>query len=125
MSVSDIKGKKAITNYKTIKVFNIKGIPKISLIECDLETGRTHQIRVHLKYKGTSLLGDKQYGKKNIKFKKINSDFLIELNKFTGQALHAKTLKFDHPITKKELNFNSDLPKELKKMLNLLENLSS
>ncbi len=125
MSVSDVNGKKAITNYKTIKVFNIKDIPKISLIECELETGRTHQIRVHLKYKGTSLLGDKQYGKKNIKFKKINSNFLIELNKFTGQALHAKTLKFVHPTTKKELNFNSDLPKELKKMLNLLENLSS
>ena len=70
MSVSDINGKKAITNYKTIKVFNIKNIPKISLIECDLETGRTHQIRVHLKYKGSSLLGDKQYGKKNVKFKK-------------------------------------------------------
>ena len=67
MTVSDINGKKAITNYKTIKVFNIKDIPKISLIECELETGRTHQIRVHLKYKGTSLLGDKQYGKKNIK----------------------------------------------------------
>ena len=125
MSVSDVNGKKAITNYKTIKVFNIKDIPKISLIECELDTGRTHQIRVHLKYKGTSLLGDKQYGKKNIKFKKINSDFMVELNKFTGQALHAKTLMFVHPITKKELNFNSDLPKELKKMLSLLENLSS
>ena len=64
MTVSEINGKKAITNYETIKVFNIKDIPKISLIECELETGRTHQIRVHLKYKGTSLLGDKQYGKK-------------------------------------------------------------
>ena len=73
MTVSDINGKKAITNYKTLKVFNIKDIPKISLIECELETGRTHQIRVHLKYKGISLLGDKQYGKKNIKFKKINN----------------------------------------------------
>ena len=72
MTVSDVNGKRAITNYKTIKVFNLKDIPKISLIECKLETGRTHQIRVHLKYKGTSLLGDKQYGKKNIKFKKIN-----------------------------------------------------
>ena len=55
MTVSEIKGKKAITNYKTLKVFNIKEIPKISLIECQLETGRTHQIRVHLKYKGTSI----------------------------------------------------------------------
>jgi len=125
MTVSDINGKKAITNYKTIKVFNIKDIPKISLLECELETGRTHQIRVHLKYKGTSLLGDKQYGKKNIKFKKINNDFFIKLNKLSGQALHAKTLEFAHPKTKKLMCFNSDLPKGFKKILNLLENLSS
>ena len=125
MTVSDVNGKKAITNYKTIKVFNIKDIPKISLLECELETGRTHQIRVHLKYKGTSLLGDKQYGKKNIKFKKINNDFFTKLNKLTGQALHAKTLEFVHPKTKKWVSFNSDLPDSFKKMLNLLENMDS
>ena len=125
MTASDIIGKKAITNYKTIKVFNIKDIPKISLIECELETGRTHQIRVHLKYKGTSLLGDKQYGKTNIKFKKINNEFFIKLKKLSGQALHAKTLEFAHPKTKKWMSFNSDLPEEFKKILRLLENLSS
>lgn len=125
MTASELKGKKAITNYNTIKVFNLKDIPKISLIECELETGRTHQIRVHLKYKGTSLLGDKQYGKKNTKFKKINNDFLKRLNSLTGQALHAKTLEFSHPKTKKRLNFNSDLPESFKKILNLLENLDS
>ena len=125
MTVSEINGKKAITNYKTVKVFDIKDIPKISLLECELETGRTHQIRVHLKYKGTSLLGDKQYGKKNIKFKKIHSDFFIKLNKLSGQALHAKTLGFAHPKTKKWMNFNSELPDDFKKILKLLENLSS
>jgi 23S rRNA pseudouridine1911/1915/1917 synthase len=124
MTVSDINGKKAITNYKTLKVFNIKDIPKISLIECELETGRTHQIRVHLKYKGTSLLGDKQYGKKNLKFKKINNEFFVKLNKLSGQALHAKTLGFIHPKTKKMMTFNSELPDEFKKILTLLENLS-
>ena len=124
MTVSDVYGKKAITNYKTIKVFSIKDIPKISLIECELETGRTHQIRVHLKYKGTSLLGDKQYGKKNLKFKKINNEFFTRLNNLSGQALHAKTLGFTHPFTKKRMNFNSDLPDGFKKILNLLENLS-
>ena len=124
MTVSEIKGKKAITNYKTIKVFNIKNIPKISLIECELETGRTHQIRVHLKYKGTSLLGDKQYGKKNLKFKKINNEFSTKLNKLSGQALHAKTLGFNHPKTKKWMNFDSEIPGGFKKILNLLENLS-
>tara|TARA_B100001057_G_scaffold57846_1_gene51259 strand:- start:930 stop:1910 length:981 start_codon:yes stop_codon:yes gene_type:complete len=124
MTVSDVNGKKAITNYKTIKVFNIKDIPKISLIECELETGRTHQIRVHLKYKGTSLLGDKQYGKKNIKFKKINNEFFNDLNKLSGQALHAKTLEFVHPISNKWMSFSSDLPSSFKKILKLLENLS-
>jgi len=125
MTVSDINGKKAITNYKTIKIFNIKDIPKISLIECYLETGRTHQIRVHLKYKGTSLLGDKQYGKKNIKFKKINNEFFDKLNKLSGQTLHAKTLEFTHPVTKKKMSFNSDLPSSFKKILKFLENLSN
>ena len=125
MTVSEINGKKAITNYMTVKVFNIKDIPKISLLECKLETGRTHQIRVHLKYKGTSLLGDKQYGKKNIKFKKINNEFFIKLNKLSGQALHAQTLGFIHPNTKKWMSFNSNLPNGFKKMLSLLENLSS
>ena len=124
MTVSDINGKKAITNYKTIKVFNIKDIPKISLIECSLETGRTHQIRVHLKYKGSSLLGDKQYGKKHIKFKKINNEFFKSLNELSGQALHAQTIGFVHPTSKKRMNFNSDLPGSFKKILKLLEYLS-
>ena len=125
MTVSDVSGKKAITNYKTIKVFNIKDIPKISLLECELETGRTHQIRVHLKYKGTSILGDKQYGKKNIKFKIVNKDFFNKLSKLNGQALHAQTLGFRHPINKKMVSFKSNLPLDFKKMLDLLNNLSS
>ena len=113
-----------VLHYKTLKIYTIKDIPKISLIECDLETGRTHQIRVHLKYKGTSLLGDKQYGKKNIKFKRINNEFFEKLNKLSGQALHAKTLEFTHPVTKKWMSFNSDLPSSFKKILKLLENLT-
>ena len=125
MTVSDIKGKKAITNYSTLKVYNLKDIPKISLIECELETGRTHQIRVHLKYKGTSILGDKQYGKKNLKFKKINNKFFVKLSELSGQALHAKTLGFKHPKTKKWMIFDSKLSNGFKKILNLLENLSS
>ena len=124
MTVSDISGKKAITNYKTIKVFNIKDVPKISFIECELETGRTHQIRVHLKYKGASLLGDKQYGKKNVKFKKINKEFFSLLSKLNGQTLHAQTLGFIHPTRKKIVSFKSNLPSDFKKMLNLLNNLS-
>ncbi len=125
MMASDINGKKAVTNYKTLKVFNIKDVPKISLLECELETGRTHQIRVHLKYKGTSILGDEQYGRKNLKFKKIKDDFLKKLLNLNGQALHAKTLEFTHPTKKKWVNFESKLPIDFKKMLELLNNLSS
>ena len=124
MTVSEVNGKKAITNYKTIKVFSVKNIPKISLIECELETGRTHQIRVHMKYKGVSLLGDKQYGKKNLKFKKIDENFLKILNNIDGQTLHAKSLSFNHPTSKKLVNFESNLPKDFQKMLDLLEKLS-
>ena len=125
MMVSDFNGKKAITNYKTIKVFNIKDIPKISLIECELETGRTHQIRVHMKYKNTSILGDNQYGKKNMKFKKINKDFSKKLSILNGQALHAKSLGFIHPFKNKWVNFESELPSDFKKLLDLLKNLCS
>ena len=124
MTVSDINGKKAVTNYQTIKVFNIKNIPKISLIECELETGRTHQIRVHMKYKGAPLLGDNQYGKQNIKFKKINDDFIKILSTLNGQALHAKSLGFIHPTNNKWINFDSKLPNDFKKMLDLLNKLA-
>ena len=123
MMVSDINGKKAITNYKTITVFQRQDIPKISLVECELETGRTHQIRVHMKYKGTSLLGDNQYGKKGIKFKKINEDFFKKLSFLNGQALHAKSLGFIHPSKNEWINFESELPSDFKKLLDLLKNL--
>ena len=125
MMVSEFNGKKAITNYRTIKVFNRKDIPKISLIECELETGRTHQIRVHMKYKGSSLLGDNKYGKKNIKFKKINEDFFKKLSVLNGQALHAKSLGFIHPSKNKWVNFESELPSDFNKLLDLLKNLCS
>ena len=124
MSVTEITGKKSITNYKTIKVFNIKDIPKISFLECKLETGRTHQIRVHMAYKGNPLLGDQQYGKKNLKFKKINEDFEEKIKVLNRQALHAKSLGFIHPTSKKLIIFESKLPKDFKKILDLLNKLS-
>jgi 23S rRNA pseudouridine1911/1915/1917 synthase len=124
MSVTEISGKKSITNYKTLKVFNIKDIPKITFVECKLETGRTHQIRVHMAYMGNSLLGDQQYGKKNIRFKKVNEEFEDKLKVLNRQALHAKSLGFIHPTTKKLINFESKLPKDFKKILDLLNKLS-
>ena len=66
MEVSFAKGKKAITNYKTLKVFENKETPTLSLLECELETGRTHQIRVHMNYLGNSIVGDNTY-RKNLK----------------------------------------------------------
>ena len=124
MSVTEITGKKSITNYKTLKVFNIKDIPKISFVECKLETGRTHQIRVHMAYKGNSLLGDQQYGKKNLRFKKINEEFEDKLKVLSRQALHAKSLGFTHPTSEKLISFESKLPKDFKKILDLLNKLS-
>jgi 23S rRNA pseudouridine1911/1915/1917 synthase len=124
MSVTEITGKKSITNYKTLKVFNIENIPKISFVECELETGRTHQIRVHMAYKGNSLLGDQQYGKKNLRFKKINEEFEDKLKVLNRQALHAKSLGFIHPTSKKLISFESKLPKDFKKILDLLNKLS-
>ena len=64
MEVGLTKGKKAITNYKTLEVFENDKIPTFSFVECKLETGRTHQIRVHMSYKGNNILGDKKYKKK-------------------------------------------------------------
>ena len=64
MEVSANKGKKAITNYKTVEVFQNKDIPILSLLDCKLETGRTHQIRVHMNYIGNSIVGDDKYKKK-------------------------------------------------------------
>jgi len=124
MSATETSGKKAVTNYATLKVFEIKDIPKISFIECKLETGRTHQIRVHMAYKGCSLLGDQQYGKKNLRFKKINEDFESKLKILNRQALHAKSLGFIHPTTKKFMSFESKLPQDFKKILDLLNRLS-
>ena len=75
-------------------------------------------------YKGNSLLGDQQYGKKNIRFKKINEDFEDKLKILNRQALHAKSLGFIHPTSKKYINFESKLTKDFKKILDLLNKLS-
>ena len=125
MSVSERLGKMAITNYKTLKTFSSNEIPRMSLIECILETGRTHQIRVHMIFKGTSLLGDQKYRKKNMRFKKIDKTFLEILNSLEGQVLHASTLGFVHPRSLEKVQFESKLPIKFKKLIDYLENLEN
>ena len=124
MEANDKKGKIAITKYKTLKVFGCKDIPKISFIEFELETGRTHQIRAHMNYKETSLIGDNKYKKKKKKYKKINKSFKEFLDNLKGQALHAYYLEFNHPRSNKKMEFNSKLPKKFDKMIRFLEKQS-
>ena len=112
MSVRKEKGKIAITNYKTLEIFRNSNLPKISLEECKLETGRTHQIRVHMNFKGNSILGDKAYGRSKKKFKKIDINIEKKINNFNRQALHAKSLGFVHPKTGKEIFFEAERPKD-------------
>lgn len=96
-------GKRAVTNFRVIERYK-----KFTLVEFKLETGRTHQIRVHMRYIGYPLVGDPQYGPKK----------LIEP---TGQYLHAKTLGFVHPKTNEYMEFNSELPDYFKEYLDKLE----
>ena len=103
MSVTDINSKDAITHFKVLERYK-----DATLIECTLETGRTHQIRVHMEYIGYPIVNDPVYGKK-----KVINDF--------GQMLHAKTLEFTHPITNEYMKFSVNPPKEFYDILNLFK----
>ena len=92
--IIDERGQRSITHYKVVKKFK-----DATLVECLLETGRTHQIRVHMASIGHPLVGDEVYGFKKQRFK------------LKGQVLHAKTLGFIHPKTKEYMEFTTDLPK--------------
>jgi len=104
MSVTDINSKDAITHFKVLERYK-----RATLIELQLETGRTHQIRVHMNYIGYPVVNDKVYG-----HKKTINDY--------GQLLHAKTLGFVHPTTKKYMEFESDLPKKFVELVNIFKN---
>ena len=99
MSVTSTNSKEAITHFKVIERFK-----KATLLECILDTGRTHQIRVHMKYIGHPVVNDPAYGKN------IYGDF--------GQMLHAKEIEFIHPTTKKLMKFECEIPNEFERILN-------
>ena len=103
-TVTDINSKDSITHFAVLKRFK-----EATLIECKLETGRTHQIRVHLNYIKHPIVNDPIYGNR-----KIFNDF--------GQMLHSKSIRFIHPITKQELHFEKEPPLEFKSILNHFEN---
>ena len=123
MEVGIVKGKKAITNYKTLEVFENDKTPTLSLVECKLETGRTHQIRVHMSYKGNNILGDKKYKKKYKKIKNINQNLEKLIYNLDRQFLHAKVIGFIHPKSGKKLRFSSILPNDLMNIVKTLRNI--
>jgi len=109
-------GKHAVTHYKVVERFSY-----VTLVQCKLETGRTHQIRAHFKHIGHPLFNDERYGGERIlkgttytKYKQfVDNCFKI----LPRQALHAKTLGFTHPITKKYMSFDSELPEDMVQVL--------
>ena len=111
-------GKYSKTDIKLEKTFGIA-----SLVDCHLHTGRTHQIRLHLTSKNSPIIGDKIYGKSKInqfgKDKNTFNKFMI-LKNFDRQALHAYHLGFDHPASKKRMDFDIEIPEDFKNLIELL-----
>ncbi len=124
MAVVKNGGKTAVTHYTTLQTLNSE---LATLVECRLETGRTHQIRVHFTQAGHPLLGDPVYGtptnsrlKQNI-YKHIPAETRAALLGFERQALHAKELHLIHPHTKKAMSFECELPEDMVELLKALE----
>lgn len=122
MVVSESKGKLAITRYRVLNEF-----PVTSLLSLNLETGRTHQIRVHLAAKGHPVFGDLQYGGRKKMIMKLNQEkmqiALTLLACISRQALHAKTIGFTHPYTHEFLRFTSDLPPDMQELITEMERI--
>ena len=104
--VKDGRGKRAVTHWKRLEVLR-----EAALVECRLETGRTHQVRVHMASIGHPLVGDPVYGRSG----KTHGKILKELG-FHRQALHAAELEFTHPVTKHRLSFSSPMPADMEEL---------
>lgn len=117
MAILETGGKPAATNYKTLQAFGRAA----SLVQCNLETGRTHQIRVHLSSMGHALIGDKVYVKNKKSELALPAELKKYVNEFPRQALHAKSLGFVHPRTHQFMQFASELPADMLDLINRLE----
>lgn len=117
MALVKTGGKGAVTHYKTLKIFKRAA----ALVQCNLETGRTHQIRVHLSSIGNALIGDKLYVKNHKTALAAPQELKNYLLAFPRQALHAKSLGFVHPRTGKFLQFDSELPEDMLELADKLE----
>ncbi len=118
-AVSFHDGRHAVTRARILESF---GEPEqLSLIECWLETGRTHQIRVHMAHAGHGLIGDQTYGgKRKLSHKAISQSGRDQIASFPRQALHATVLGFIHPITKEKIRFEAPLPEDMQNLLSIL-----
>ncbi|MDN5787319.1 RluA family pseudouridine synthase [Pseudorhodobacter sp.] len=112
-------GRHAVTRARALEVFGAP--PVAALVECWLETGRTHQIRVHMAHAGHGLIGDPTYGgKRKLSPKAIRPAAVAAVEAFPRQALHAATLGFEHPVTGEMLEFSSELPSDMADLLTVL-----
>jgi 23S rRNA pseudouridine1911/1915/1917 synthase len=121
-------GREAITHYEVLETFGPLAEPIASLVECRLETGRTHQIRVHMAHLGHPLLGDSVYGagfrSKILRLAKLSPDAAEALTALGRQALHARLLAFAHPKTRRRMAFESPLPADIAALQEHLRALS-
>lgn len=113
-------GKFARTHYKVLKIFG----KVASLVECQLDTGRTHQIRVHLTAKGFPLIGDPLYGRQPRALPDFLKTYITKQWPLARQALHAKELSFIHPATHEKLNFSTPLPEDMRNLIDVLESVT-